>query len=77
MRTATDPNLTLAYDPAQFALAALTRAGLRAADDALRSNTHMVVAEDGKVQHVSPQDYLRSRQQMPTVSAEKPDSPAD
>lgn len=49
------------FDPAQAALAALSRAGLRAAEDARRANTHMVVAEDGKVLHESPQDYLRKR----------------
>jgi hypothetical protein len=48
-------------DPAQAALAALARAGLRAAEDAKRTNTHMVVAENGQVVHVSPQEYLRMR----------------
>lgn len=50
-----------ALDPAQAALNALARAGLRAAEDAQRANTHMVVAENGQVVHVSPQEYLRMR----------------
>jgi|GEM_PF-1893015 len=50
-----------ALDPAQAALNALARAGLRAAEDAKRANTHMVVAADGHVVHVSPQEYLRMR----------------
>ena len=48
-------------DPAQAALNALARAGLRAAEDAKRTNTQMVVAENGQVVHVSPQEYLRMR----------------
>ena len=48
-------------DPALAALAALQRAGLRAAQEALRTNTLFVVAKDGKIEHVSPQDYLRDR----------------
>ena len=51
----------LSLDPAQAALNALARAGLRAAEDAKRANTQMVVAENGKVVHVSPQEYLRMR----------------
>jgi len=51
----------LSLDPAQAALNALARAGLRAAEDAKRTNTQMVVAENGKVVHVSPQEYLRMR----------------
>jgi hypothetical protein len=39
----------------------LARAGLRAAEDAKRTNTHMVVAENGQVVHVIPQEYLRMR----------------
>ncbi|MEY4977835.1 MAG: hypothetical protein RLZZ352_105 [Pseudomonadota bacterium] len=50
-----------APDPAQAALNALARAGLRAAEEAKRANTHMVVAENGQVLHVSPQEYLRMR----------------
>jgi hypothetical protein len=50
-----------ALDPAQAALDALARAGLRAAEDAKRTNTQMVVAENGQVVHVSPQEYLRLR----------------
>lgn len=48
-------------DPAQAALAALARAGLRAAEEAKRTNTQMVLAENGQVVHVSPQEYLRLR----------------
>lgn len=59
-------------DPAQAALAALARAGLRAAEDAQRANTHMVVAENGKVLHISPQDYWRTRQ-----APSAPPAPAD
>ena len=55
-------------DMAQAALAALTRAGLRAAEDARRTNTCMVVAEDGKVLHLSPQDYMRQRTQLEAAS---------
>ena len=57
-------------DMAQAALAALARAGLRAAEDARRTNTSMVVAENGKVLHLSPQDYVRQRGQLdvPSVS---------
>lgn len=65
---------TPAVDPAQAALAALARAGLRAAEDARRANTYMVVAEDGKVAHVSPQEYLRTRQEQPSPAT--PDSGA-
>ncbi len=54
-------------DPAQAALAALARAGLRAAEDARRANTYMVVAEDGEVQHISPHDYLLMRQEQATL----------
>ncbi|MDP3425059.1 MAG: hypothetical protein Q8S32_15035 [Burkholderiaceae bacterium] len=49
----------LSLDPAQAALNALARAGLRAAEDAKRTNTQMVLAENGQVVHVSPQEYLR------------------
>ena len=55
-------------DMAQAALAALARAGLRAAEDARRTNTSMVVAENGKVLHLSPQDYVSQRAQLETVS---------
>ena len=58
-------------DPAQAALAALARAGLRAAEDARRANTCMVVAENGKVLHISPQDYLRERQELTAPSMPK------
>ena len=58
-------------DPAQAALAALSRAGLRAAEEARRANTYMVVEENGKVLHESPQEYLRKRQQQTTPSTPK------
>ena len=48
-------------DPALAALAALQRAGLRAAQEALRTNTFLVVGKNGEIEHVSPQDYLRDR----------------
>jgi hypothetical protein len=52
-------------------LAALTRAGLRAAEDAKRSDTYMVVAENGKVLHISPQEFLRERDERPSPSNAK------
>jgi hypothetical protein len=48
-------------------LDALARAGLRAAEDAKRTNTQMVVAENGQVVHVSPQEYLRMRAEQPAL----------
>lgn len=60
-----------ALDPAQAALNALARAGLRAAEDAKRANTHMVVAENGQVLHVSPQEYLRMRAEQPPQAGAK------
>ena len=57
----TEATLKTVPDPALAALAALQRAGLRAAQEALRTNTLMVVGKDGKIEHVSPQDYLRDR----------------
>lgn len=57
------------HDPAQAALAALQRAGLRAAQEALRTNTYLVFGKDGKIEHVSPQDYLRDRAQASTNAA--------
>ena len=62
-----------ALDPAQAALDALARAGLRAAEDAKRTNTQMVVAENGQVVHVSPQEYLRMRssEQPPQAGAKE------
>ena len=79
MRAASAP-ITPVSDLAQAALAALSRAGLRAAEDALRANTHMVVAEDGKVLHVSPQDYLASatstsRSQSTSPASDRKDPP--
>ena len=71
MRAASAP-ITPVSDLAQAALAALSRAGSRAAEDALRANTHMVVAVDGKVLHESPQDYLRKRDEPATLSNAKP-----
>ena len=59
------------FDPAQAALAALSRAGLRAAEEARRSNTYIVVEEDGKVLHESPQEYLRKRSEQPLPSSTK------
>ncbi|MEY2842812.1 MAG: hypothetical protein RI920_849 [Pseudomonadota bacterium] len=56
-----------ALDPAQAALNALARAGLRAAEEAKRTNTQMVVAENGQVVHVSPQEYLRMRAEQPAL----------
>ena len=60
-----------AIDPAQAALAALSRAGLRAAEEARRTNTYMVVEENGKVLHESPQEYLRKRSEQPLPSSTK------
>ena len=65
------PIPTPILDPAQAALAALARAGLRAAEEARRANTYMVVEENGKVLHESPQEYLRKRQQQTTPSTPK------
>lgn len=71
MSTVSEP-VAPASDPGQAALAALSRAGLRAAEDARRANTYMVVAEDGKVLHESPQDYLRKRDELASQSNVKP-----
>lgn len=60
-----------ASSTAQAALAALTRAGLRAAEDAKRSDTYMVVAENGKVLHISPQEFLYGRDEQPSPSNAK------
>lgn len=60
-----------ASSTAQAALAALTRAGLRAAEEARRANTYMVVEENGKVLHESPQEYLRKRSEQPLPSSTK------
>ena len=65
------PIPTPILDPAQAALAALSRAGLRAAEEARRANTYMVVEENGKVLHESPQEYFRKRQQQTTPSTPK------
>ena len=65
------PNPSTALDPAQAALAALSRAGLRAAEEALRANSYMVVEENGKVLHESPQEYLRKRSEQPLPSSTK------
>lgn len=51
-------------NPALAALAALQRAGLRAAQEALRTNTYLVVGRDGAIEHVSPQEYLREREEL-------------
>lgn len=65
------PKPSPALDPAQAALAALSRAGLRAAEEARRANTYMVVEENGKVLHESPQEYLRKRAERPLPSNTK------
>ena len=65
------PKPAPALDPSQAALAALSRAGLRAAEEARRANTYMVVEENGKVLHESPQDYLRKRSEQPLPSSTK------
>ena len=62
---------TPSLDTAQAALAALSRAGLRAAEEARRSNTYIVVEENGKVLHESPQEYLRKRSEQPLPSSTK------
>ena len=62
---------TPSLDTAQAALAALSRAGLRAAEEARRTNTYMVVEEHGKVLHESPQEYLRKRSEQPLPSSTK------
>ena len=59
------------FDFAQAALVALSRAGLRAAEEARRANTYMVVEENGKVLHESPQEYLRKRSEQPLPSSTK------
>ena len=59
------------FDFAQAALAALSRAGLRAAEEARRANTYMVVEENGKVLHESPHEYLRKRSEQPLPSSTK------
>ena len=56
-------------DLAQAALAALARAGLRAAEDARKANTHMVITVGGKMQHISPEEYISLRQPAPKSSA--------
>lgn len=60
MSTVVNP-VDFSQDPAQAALNALARAGLRAAEDAKRTHTQMVLAENGQVVHMSPQEYLRLR----------------
>lgn len=61
MNTPIHSDPTPADDIAQAALAALARAGLRAAEDARKTNTHMVIAENGKVRHISPEEYMSQR----------------
>ena len=41
------------------------------AEEAQRANTYMVVEENGKVLHESPQEYLRKRQHQTTPSTTK------
>ena len=60
-----------ASSTAQAALAALTRAGLRAAEDAKRSDTYMVVAENGKVLLISPQEFLHGREEQSSPPSAK------
>ncbi|MDZ7863308.1 hypothetical protein [Acidovorax sp.] len=57
-----DQGLAPTDDLAQAALAALARAGLRAAQDARKANTPMVITVGGKVQHISPEEYVSLRQ---------------
>ena len=59
------------FDPAQAALAALSRAGLRAAEDARRTNTYMVVEEHGKVLRENPEEYLHKRNEPVSHSSSK------
>ena len=66
--SAVPETITPAFDPAQATFAALSRAGLRAAEDTRRTNTHMVVEENGAVLHESPQEYLRKRGEQPPPS---------
>lgn len=60
------------FGPAQAALAALPRAGLRAAEEARRASAYMMVEKDGKVLHETPQEYLRKRSEQPLPSSTKP-----
>ncbi len=64
-----DQGLAPTDDLAQAALSALARAGLRAAEDARKANTHMVITVEGKVQHVSPVEYVRLRQALQKAPA--------
>ena len=65
------PIPTPILDPAQAALAAPSRGGLRAAEEAQRANTYMVVEKKGKVLDERPEEYLRKRQQQTTPSTTK------
>lgn len=56
---------------AQAPLAAPSRAGLCAAEDARRTNTYIGVEEDGKVPHESPKEYLRKRREPTSQSSSK------
>lgn len=67
MSTPTIDTQSTTDDLAQAALAALTRAGLRAAEEARKANTHMVITVEGEVQHISPEEYV-SQRQMPQKS---------
>lgn len=60
-----------AFSLAQAALAALSRAGLRATEDARRANTYMVVEENDKVLRESPEEYLRKRTEHASRSSSK------
>ncbi|MBW8465959.1 hypothetical protein [Acidovorax sp.] len=69
MNIFTEP--TSIVDSAQAALTALSRVGLSAAEDARRTNTYMVVEEDGKVLRESPEEYLRKRTEHVSQSSSK------
>lgn len=62
---------TSIFESAQAALTALSRVGLSAAEDARRTNTYMVVEEDGKVLRESPEEYLRKRNEPTSQSSSK------
>ena len=62
MSTPAVDSLSPTDDLAQAALVALARAGLRAAEEARKANTHMVITVEGKVQHISPEEYVSLHQ---------------
>ena len=69
LKTIADP--TSDFDAAQAALAALSRAGLRGAEESRRTNTYIVVEEDGRVLHESPQEHFCKRSEQPSPSSIK------